>query len=299
MKQRTIKQAVSVKGIGIHSGLITNMKLVPAPENTGIVFVRVDFNSPVAIPAIRKNAVKGNLNTELSVGSVKVKTVEHLLSALSGLGIDNLYVELNNEEVPILDGSAASYCYLIREAGIQEQKAYKKSIKITKPVRVGDENAWAEFIPHNKFTLDFSIEFDHPVIGNSEFKLDLTNETYLKHVSRARTFGFIKDIDALYAANLALGASLDNSIVLDDTRVVNPGELRYSDEFVRHKILDAIGDLYLSGHHYTGYYRAYKSGHWLNYQLIEKVHQTNSYVIVDHSSEHSHECSTQLLPKFS
>lgn len=281
IKQKTIKQTTAVRGIGIHSGLMANMKLIPAPPNTGIVFVRMG----TAIPANRQNAVKGNLNTELVVDGVKVKTVEHLLSAISGLGIDNLYIELDAEEVPILDGSAAAYCYLLKEAGIEEQNAYKKSIKITKPVRVGDDRGWAEFLPHDKFTLDFAIEFDHPAIGNSEFKLDLTPQSYLKQISRARTFGFMKDIDALYAANLALGASTDNSIVLGDHNVINAEGLRYDDEFVRHKLLDAIGDLYLSGHHYLGYYRAYKSGHWLNYQLVEKVFETNAYVIVDHTPE--------------
>lgn len=278
MKQHTIKQTVETKGVGIHSGLVANMKLIPAPENTGIVFVRVDKSPAICIPAVNRFVSKTQMSTDLCKDDVYVRTIEHLMSALATLRIDNVFVELDNEEVPILDGSSAPFCYLIRCAGIEEQKALRETLKINTTIRVGDENAWAELSPYDGFSLDFGIDFNHPKIGRSTFAVDFFKDNFEGEISRARTFGFTKDIEELHKNGLALGASNQNAVVLDEHNVLNPEGLRYPDEFVRHKILDAVGDLYASGYQILGRYRGNKAGHRLNYQLIKAVLESSPLI---------------------
>lgn len=271
MKQQTLRQIVSTRGIGIHSGLIANMRLIPAPANTGIVFTRVDKSPTVSIQANNGSISRTQMSTDLYKDGVYVRTIEHLMSAFSTLNIDNVFVELDNEEVPILDGSSAPFCYLIKTAGVEQQNANRRFLKINETIRVGDEEAWAELSPYDGFALDFEIEFNHPKIGKSFFSVDFFNDNFEREISKARTFGFIKDIDFLHSRNLALGASKENAVILDDFTVLNDEGLRYHNEFVRHKILDAVGDLYASGHQVLGYYKGYKAGHRLNYQLIRAV----------------------------
>lgn len=298
MQQRTIKQSVSTRGIGIHSGLVANMKLVPAPENTGIVFVRVDKNPSVYIPAVNQSVCKTSMSTDLQKDGTHVRTIEHLMSALATLRIDNVFVELDNEEVPILDGSSAPFCFLLRTAGIKEQNASRKFLQVTKKVRVGDENAWAEITPYDGFALDFTIDFNHSLIGQSRFSVDFFKDKFESEISRARTFGFIKDMETLHNNKLALGASKHNAIILDEFNVINPDGLRYPDEFVRHKILDAVGDLYASGYQILGQYTGYKAGHGLNYQLVKAALESNAMIIKSAHENPKKHGLLSLLPKF-
>nr|WP_226568530.1 UDP-3-O-acyl-N-acetylglucosamine deacetylase [Mangrovibacter yixingensis] len=271
LKQKTISQHIETTGIGLHSGKKVHMKLSPAPVNTGVVFRRVDL-SPVEEIPLRAHRIKDAvLATNLfNENGVRISTIEHLSSAIAGLGIDNLYVELNAAEVPIMDGSSNPFVYLLLQAGIQDQQEAKSFLKITKPVRVTDGDKWAMLEPGTGFSLDFTIEFNHPAIAadTCQFALQLTPERYVAELSRARTFGFIKDIEYLQKQGLSLGASLDNAIGLDEFNVVNPEGLRYPNELVRHKMLDAVGDLYAGGHNLLGHFSAYKSGHALNNALI-------------------------------
>ena len=274
VRQRTLKQAIRASGIGLHSGRKVYMSLLPAGPDTGVVFRRTDLNPAVEVPAkaeLLREAVM--CSTLVSEAGHKIATIEHLLSAMAGLGIDNCVVEMSSAEVPIMDGSAAPFVYLIQSAGIFEQDAAKKFIRIKQPVQVQDGDKWARFEPHEGYRLSFGIEFKHPAIKHAGQKavIDFSTTTYVKEVSRARTFGFMRELDTLRANNLGLGASLDNVVALDDYRVVNADGLRYEDEFVRHKILDAIGDLYLLGHSVIGAYTAYKSGHALNNKLVRAV----------------------------
>ena len=273
LKQRTLKNTIRATGVGLHTGQKVYMTLRPAAANTGIVFRRVDLARPVDIPATADNVTDTRLGTTLEYDGAKVCTVEHLLSAIAGLGIDNAYVDLSAPEVPIMDGSAGPFVFLLQSAGIEEQNAAKRFIRIRKPVRIEDGDKWAEFEPYDGFRVDFSIEFDHPVFKRhpQETSIDFSSTSFLREVSRARTFGFMRDIEALRANNLTLGGTLDNAIVLDDFRVLNDDGLRFEDEFVRHKVLDAIGDLYLLGHSLIGAFRGHKSGHELNNKLLRAL----------------------------
>ncbi|XOV81069.1 MAG: UDP-3-O-acyl-N-acetylglucosamine deacetylase [Aestuariibacter sp.] len=272
--QRTIKQSVSVTGIGLHKGDKVKMTLRPAPANTGVIYRRIDLQPHVDIPA-RANAVGDTmLCTCLSnEQGHTISTVEHLSSALAGLGIDNLIVEVDSNELPIMDGSASPFIFLLQSAGIEELSTAKRFIRIKKPVRVEDGDKWAEFIPHNGFRVDFEIDFDHPVIRQTRQRMvmEFSSESYIDEVSRARTFGFLKELEFMHANNLALGGSMENAVALDEFRVLNQEGLRYADEFVKHKILDAVGDLYLAGHSIIGELKAYKSGHGLNNKLLNAM----------------------------
>ena len=266
LRQRTIKSVIKASGVGLHTGRKVAMTLRPAQVETGIVFRRVDLPQPVDIRADARAVTDTRLCSALEGGGAKVATVEHLMSALAGLGIDNLYVDLAGPEVPILDGSASPFVYLLQTAGIEEQRAPKRFFRIRKPVEVRDGDKWARFDPFNGFKLDFTIDFPHPMFGseNRHVTIDFAEHSYVKEVARARTFGFMQDVEAMRASGLGLGGSLQNAIVLDEYRVLNSEGLRYDNEFVKHKVLDAIGDLYLLGHPLIGQYTGYKSGHALN-----------------------------------
>ncbi len=273
IRQRTLKNVIKATGITLHGGERAELTLRPAPPNTGIIFQRVDIDPVVQIPARAENVGDTRLSTSLIKDGVRVATVEHLLSALAGLGIDNAYVDVTAPEIPIMDGSAAPFVFLVQSAGIEEQDAAKKFIRIKKKIKVNDGDKWACFEPFKGFKVTFSIEFDHPVF-NSHSKtatLDFSSTSYVKEVSRARTFGFKSDFDRLRSMNLARGASLDNAVAVDNFRVLNEDGLRYEDEFVKHKILDAIGDLYLLGSSLIGSFEGYKSGHALNNTLLCKL----------------------------
>jgi UDP-3-O-[3-hydroxymyristoyl] N-acetylglucosamine deacetylase len=270
IRQRTIKRAIKSTGVGLHTGRKVVMTLRPAQPGTGIVFRRIDLDKPVDIRAEARAVTDTRLCSALEGGGAKVATVEHLMSALAGLGIDNLYVDLAGPEVPIMDGSAGPFVFLLQSAGIEEQRAPKRFFRIRRPVEVHDGDKWARFEPYDGFKVSFSIVFDHPVFERStqSLTIDFAETSYAKEVARARTFGFAQDVETLRNAGLALGGSLDNAVVLDEYRVLNSDGLRYADEFVKHKVLDAIGDLYLVGHPIIGAFTAHKSGHALNNQLL-------------------------------
>ncbi|WP_227368013.1 UDP-3-O-acyl-N-acetylglucosamine deacetylase [Halomonas sp. M20] len=273
IKQRTLKNTMRATGVGLHSGEKVRLTLRPAPINTGIVFVRTDLDPEVRIPARAENVTDTTLCTALSSDGVKVSTVEHLMSAFAGLGIDNVFVELNASEVPIMDGSAGPFVFLIQSAGIEEQNAPKKFIRIKREIVVNDDGKEAVFTPYDGFKVSFSIDFDHPAFDQQKqtATVDFSTTSFVKEVSRARTFGFMRDLEFLRSQNLALGGSLDNAIVVDDYRILNEGGLRYDDEFVKHKVLDAIGDLYQLGHSLIGEFRGVRSGHALNNQLCRAM----------------------------
>ena len=270
IKQRTLKNVIRATGVGLHTGEKVYLTLRPAVPDTGIVFRRVDLDTPVEIPAIPENVGETTLSTTLVKDGIRVATIEHLLSALAGLGIDNAYIDLNASEVPIMDGSAGPFVFLIQSAGIADQPAPKRFIRIKRSIVVDDGDKWVRFDPFDGFKVAFSIEFNHPAFkGRSqEAEIDFSTTSFVKEVSRARTFGFMSQWETLRANNLALGGSLDNAIVVDDYRVLNEDGLRYDDEFVKHKILDSIGDLYLLGCSLIGGFRGYKSGHALNNRLL-------------------------------
>jgi UDP-3-O-[3-hydroxymyristoyl] N-acetylglucosamine deacetylase len=271
--QRTLKNSIRATGVGLHTGKKILMTLRPAPVDTGIVFVRSDLPAAPYIRAHAENVGDTVLGTTLVKERVRVSTVEHLLSAFAGLGIDNAMVEVSAPEVPIMDGSAGPFVFLLQSAGIEEQRAAKRFIRIKRPMRVDDGDKWAEFHPFDGFKVNFEIEFNHPIFKrrSQRASMDFSTTSFLKEVSRARTFGFMRDLEMLRSRNLALGGSLDNAIVLDDFRVLNEDGLRYEDEFVKHKILDAIGDLYLLGHGLIGEFSGYKSGHALNNKLLRAL----------------------------
>lgn len=271
IRQRTLKNVIRATGVGLHTGEKVYLTLRPAEPDNGIVFRRVDFDEPRVIAADPFHVGDTVLNTTLLVDDVRVSTVEHLLSAMAGLGIDNAYVDLSAPEVPIMDGSAGPFVFLIQSAGIVEQDVAKKFIRIRKSVQVeGEGGKYARFEPYDGFKVSFTIAFDHPLFNGSSqhAAIDFSTTSFVKEISRARTFGFMRDIEAMRQHNLALGGSLDNAIVVDDYRVLNEDGLRYEDEFVKHKILDAIGDLYLLGHSLIGSFHGYKSGHALNNELL-------------------------------
>jgi UDP-3-O-[3-hydroxymyristoyl] N-acetylglucosamine deacetylase len=273
LKQRTLKALIRATGVGLHSGEKVTMTLRPAQPDTGIVFRRVDLAQPVDIRAEAHSVTDTRLCSTLEANGSRVATVEHLMSALAGLGIDNAYVDLSGGEVPIMDGSASPFVFLIQSAGIEEQPVAKRYIRIKKPVEVRDGDKWAKLEPFAGFKLSFSIVFDHPVLDKSaqSVTVDFAETSYAKEVARARTFGFMQDVENLRSNGLALGGSLENAIVMDEFRVLNSDGLRYSDEFVKHKLLDAIGDLYLAGHPLVGAFSAHKSGHALNNQLLREL----------------------------
>jgi UDP-3-O-[3-hydroxymyristoyl] N-acetylglucosamine deacetylase len=273
IRQRTLKNVIRATGVGLHTGEKVYMTLRPAAVDTGIVFRRVDLQQPVEIRSCCENVGDTRLSTTLVKGDVRIATIEHLLSAFAGLGIDNAYVDLSAPEVPIMDGSAGPFVFLLQSAGIEEQAKAKRFVRIKKPVTVRDGDKWARFEPFDGFKVGFSIDFDHPIFTRrtSSSEIDFSTTSFVKEVSRARTFGFMRDIEMLRERNLALGGSMDNAIVLDDYRVLNEDGLRYEDEFVKHKILDAIGDLYLLGHSLIGAFYGHKSGHELNNKLLREL----------------------------
>src|SRR5690554_6291080 len=292
LRQRTIQKPISTKGVGLHSGRRVELTLRPAAPNTGIVFHRVDLPQVVDLPARADQVGNTRMASVLQQGDVRVSTVEHLRSALAGLGIDNLHIDRPAEEVPIMDGSAATFVYLLRSAGLQEQAAPKKFLRVLKPVEVregeGKDAKWARLEPYNGFALSFSIDFHHPAIDSTAnfARVDFEKDSYVKTVARARTFGFASEVEALRAAGLARGGSLDNAIVMDEYRVLNSDGLRFDDEFVKHKILDAIGDLYLIGYPLVAHYVACKSGHGLNNQLARTLlAQEDAWELVTYESE--------------
>ena len=281
MKQKTIAAPIKIQGIGIHSGNKVKMNMIPAPVNTGIVFVRVDQSPPISIKAVTENVSSTNMSTDISSGNVTVKTIEHFMSALFACGITNLYVEVTSSEVPVMDGSAAPFIFLIKETGVVEQFANKKYMKITRPIKVGDENKYAQILPNDTFCVDLTIDFDNPVIGKQRRVFDLSENSFSKDISAARTFGFLKDIEYLHANGMGLGGSSKNAVIIDDYSILNKDGLRYEDEFVRHKILDVVGDLYVSGYHIIGKYIGYKSGHAINNELISEIFRQKAYEIVE------------------
>jgi UDP-3-O-[3-hydroxymyristoyl] N-acetylglucosamine deacetylase len=286
-KQRTIKQLVKTVGVGLHSGTKVELTLRPAAANTGIIFRRVDLTPVVDLPASALAVGDTRLASTLERDGARVSTVEHLMSACAGLGIDNLYIDVTAEEIPIMDGSASSFVFLLQQAGLQEQATAKKFIRIKKTVEVkegtGAQEKWARLEPYDGFKLHFFIEFNHPAVDATGqiAEVDFNSQSYVKEISRARTFGFMQDVENLRGIGLAQGGSLENAIVMDEYRILNADGLRYENEFVRHKVLDAIGDLYLIGHPLLASYRAHKSGHTLNNQLLRALlAQPDAYEIV-------------------
>ncbi|WP_431066858.1 UDP-3-O-acyl-N-acetylglucosamine deacetylase [Methylotuvimicrobium sp.] len=273
IKQRTLKNTIRATGVGLHTGDKVYLTLRPAEPNTGIRFRRVDLEEPVTIDATPENVGETTLSTTLVQNNIKISTIEHLLSAFAGLGIDNAIIDLSAPEVPIMDGSAGPFVFLLQSAGVEEQDSPKQYIRIKRPIRVEEDDKWAAFEPFNGFKVTFTIDFEHPAFKDhlKTAVMDFSSTTFVKEVSRARTFGFMKDIDMLRQNNLALGGSLDNAIVVDDDKILNEDGLRYADEFVKHKILDAIGDLYLLGHSLIGEFIGYKSGHGLNNKLLRAL----------------------------
>ncbi len=266
IRQRTLRNSIKATGIGLHTGEKVYLTLSPAAVNTGIVFRRVDLNPIVEIPARAENVGDTTLSTSLGTGNERVSTVEHLLSAMAGLGIDNAYVDVSAPEVPIMDGSAGPFVFLIQSAGIEEQNAPKKFIRIKRPVSVEEDDKVASFLPFDGFKVSFTIDFDHPVFRDrtAHAEVDFSSTSFVKEISRARTFGFMHELEYMRSKGLARGGSVDNAIVVDEYRILNQDGLRYDDEFVKHKVLDAIGDLYLLGYSLIGEFRAHKSGHALN-----------------------------------
>ena len=273
LKQRTLKQTITTTGIGLHSGKKVTMTLKPAPANTGILFKRVDLQPPVIIDSHPERVGETMLCTGLVTETAKVATIEHLLSALAGLGIDNLWIEIDAPEIPIMDGSAAPFLYLILSTGIQELDAPKRFIKITKPIEARKGDAWARLTPYAGFKASFEIAFNHPAVNATaqQLEINFSSQAYASEVARARTFGFMRDVEMLRSRNLGLGGSLENAIVLDEYRVINPDGLRYNDEFICHKILDAVGDLYPLGHGIIGAFHGYKAGHAINNLLVREL----------------------------
>lgn len=291
LRQRTIQKSISTKGVGLHSGRRVEITLRPAAPNTGIVFHRVDLPEVVDLPARADAVGDTRMASVLQQGDVRVSTVEHLMSALAGLGVDNLHVDLTAEEVPIMDGSAGTFVYLLRSAGLEEQSAPKQFIRVLKTVEVregeGANQKWARLEPHDGFALSFAIDFQHPAINSTAnfAEVDFATDSYVKTIARARTFGFASEVETLRSMGLARGGSLDNAIVMDEYRVLNSDGLRYEDEFVKHKILDAIGDLYLAGKPLVARYVACKSGHAMNNQLVRALlAQQESWELISYES---------------
>ncbi len=296
VKQRTLKNLIKATGIGVHSGAKVYLTLRPAPIDTGIVFRRTDLDPTFEIAAIATNIGETNLSSCLVKDGVRVATIEHLMAAFAGLGIDNAYVDISASEVPIMDGSASPFVFLINSAGIEEQSAAKKFFKITREIKVVDGDRWVKIKPHRGFKVSFTLKYDHPVFRNlpQRATIDLAKSSFTKELSRARTFGMLTDYERLRAHNLALGSSLDNVVVVDEFRVLNEDGLRYEDEFVKHKMLDAVGDLYLLGHGIVGAFSGYKSGHHLNNLLLRKLLSTrDAWEMI--TFEHYHETPLNFI----
>lgn len=299
IRQRTLNNTIRATGVGLHTGEKIYLTLRPAPVETGIVFRRVDLDPPVEIEARPDHVGDTRLSTSLLKGGVRISTVEHLLSAIAGLGVDNAYVELNAPEVPIMDGSAGPFVFLVQSAGVVEQDAPKRFIRVKHTVIVEEDDKWARFDPFDGFKVGFTIDFDHPVFRerSQRAEIDFSTTSFVKEVSRARTFGFLREVEMLRDNRLALGGSLDNAVVVDDYRVLNEDGLRYEDEFVKHKILDAIGDLYLLGHSLIGAFMGHKSGHRLNNQLLRKLMaQTEAWEEVTYEDEQTVAPATYVQP---
>ncbi len=299
IRQRTLRNAIKATGVGLHTGEKVYLTLSPAPVDAGIVFRRVDLDPVVEIPARAENVRETTLSTTLIANGEKVSTVEHLMSAMAGLGIDNAFVDVSASEVPIMDGSAGPFVFLIQSAGIEEQPAAKKFIRIKRPVTVEDGDKTASFLPFDGFKVSFSIEFDHPVFRerSPHAEIDFSSTSFVKEVSRARTFGFMHEIEYLRSQGLARGGSVDNAIVVDEYRILNQDGLRYDDEFVKHKILDAIGDVYLLGYSVIGEYRAHKSGHALNNASLRAlIAQPDAWEMVTFEDEATAPISYSLSP---
>lgn len=280
MKQRTIKKSVEIVGVGLHKGVPVKMILEPLDEDMGIIFYRSD--EAITIELTPDNVIDTKMATVIGKNGVVISTIEHLLSAIYAYGIDNLRIVLDNDEIPILDGSSSGFCMLLDEVGILEQNKSKKAIRIKKEVEVKADNKFVKLIPSNHIIYDFSIDFDHPAIGEQQFNFDYSIEEYKENISRARTFGFLHEVQYLRSKGLALGGSLDNAIVLDDQKILNPEGLRYNDEFVKHKILDAIGDMSLLGYTMIGEYNAHAGSHHLNHLLTKKLlEDPANYEIID------------------
>lgn len=298
LKQRTLKKAISATGVGLHNGEKVTLTLRPAAADTGIIFKRVDLPQPNELMATAQAVHDTRLCSALEVNGVRVATVEHIMSALAGLGIDNVYIEVDASEIPIMDGSSGPFVYLLQEAGIVELEQAKKFIRIKKTVQVQEGDKWVRFEPYHGFKIDFTIQFNHPVFEHSgcQVKIDFATDSYIQQISRARTFGFMHEVEFLRNNGLARGGSLDNAIVLDEYRVINADGLRYDDEFAKHKVLDAIGDLYMLGHSILGAFYAYKSGHALNNKLIRALMQDDSaweYATFDKKEDAPNEFLTQ------
>ena len=299
IRQRTLRNSIKATGVGLHTGEKVYLTLSPAPANTGIVFRRVDLNPVVEIPARAENVGDTTLSTSLVAGNERVSTVEHLLSAMAGLGIDNAFVDVSAPEVPIMDGSAGPFVFLIQSAGIEEQNAPKKFIRIKRQVTVEDEDKVASFLPFDGFKVSFTIDFDHPVFRDrtAHAEVDFSTTSFVKEVSRARTFGFMHEIEYLRSKGLARGGSVDNAIVVDEYRILNQDGLRYDDEFVKHKVLDAIGDLYLLGNSLIGEFRAHMSGHALNNASLRAlIAQPDAWEMVTFEDEASAPISYSTNP---
>ena len=297
MNQKTIKKAIAITGIGLHSGQPVDLAFQPQPIDTGIIFERSDIEGSAAIPASAFLVQDTMMSSNLVFGGTRVGTVEHLLSAIAGLGIDNLLIRVSASEIPIMDGSASPFVGLLLQAGLCEQDAAKKFLKIIRPVRVSVDDKWAELRPFEGFELNFEIDFAHPAFDKEfqEAQLKFSTQNFIEQLSEARTFGFLQDIETLRQNNLALGGSMDNAIVIDETRVLNTEGLRFADEFVRHKILDALGDLYLIGYPIIGRFNAYKSGHALNNLLVREIlSDPNNFEIVTFDDNVS--CPIEYLP---
>ena len=292
LQQRTIKSLTRAVGVGLHSGQRVELTLRPAQPNTGIVFRRVDLPEPVDIPVNAEAVVDTRMASTLGKGDVRIHTVEHVMSACAGLGIDNLYVDIDGEEVPILDGSAATFVFLLESAGIESQAVPRRFLRVLKPVEIregeGKAEKWARLDPHHGYTLSFEIDFDHPAVNatGQRIEFDMGSGRYSRDIARARTFTFSKDVEMLRASGLPLGGGFDNAIVMDDYKVLNAGGLRYEEEFARHKLLDAIGDLYCVGHPLLAAYSAFRSGHGLNNQLLRALlAQPDAYEMVSFADE--------------
>ena len=269
--QRTLKEPISCEGIGLHSGAPVKLNLIPAPVNSGIVFVRTDLDRPVSIPALSEFVVDTSLATTLGRDGVRVGTVEHLLAALAGLGIDNLRIELNGPEIPIMDGSAAPFALLVKTAGIRVQSEPKSFLVIKRPVVIQDSDKEAAFLPASRFRVDCTIDFKHPLISDQVASFEFSDRAFQREIARARTFGFLRDVQMLQKMGLARGGSLENAIVVDEFSILNPDGLRFPDEFARHKLLDAVGDVSLFGRPVVGHLKVVKSGHAMNHKLVQKV----------------------------
>ena len=278
IRQRTLKNVIRATGVGLHTGEKVFLTLRPAAVNTGIVFRRIDLEPVVDVKASLDNVSSTRMSTTLERDGVRISTVEHLMAAFAGLGIDNVFVDLTAAEVPIMDGSAGPFVFLIESAGVEEQRAPKQFIRIKQSVEISDGDKWAKFDPYDGFKVDLTIDFDHPVVQSSQqhASIDFSESSFIKDVSRARTFGFLDEVEALQEAGLARGGSLDNAIVMDAFHILNEDGLRYRDEFVKHKILDAVGDLYLLGHLLVGAFSAHKSGHSMNNGLLRRLLETES-----------------------